>query len=115
MLVAIVLFAIAAAGGLTLAVLRLRSPNLPLPLAALHGAFAAAGLVVLALAVFGGSSAPSSARIALAVFVVAALGGAFLVSFQLRKRPIPVGIMALHALLAVSAFTLLVVGFASGR
>jgi ABC-type transport system involved in cytochrome c biogenesis permease subunit len=108
----IILFGIAAVGGLTMAILRLRKPENPLPigLALAHGALAAAGLVALILAVVGaGTAAPDLLKASLVIFVVAALGGFFLFSFQLRKKPIPVGVMVIHALAAVTAFALLLV------
>ena len=104
------LFAIAALGGITLATLRLRGKELPLALALAHGAIAAAGLLALIFAVVSaGTAAPSLSKAALAIFVVAALGGFFLFSFQLRKKQIPVGVMIIHALVAVTAFVLLLV------
>jgi len=106
-MVPIVLFALAALGGVVLAILRLKGrPTLPLGLAILHGLLAAAGLVVLAWAVFGAGLA---AKGSLALFLVAALGGFVLFSFQLRQKAIPVGIMVIHAIVAVIAFLLLLV------
>lgn len=110
MTIPIVLFAIAAAGGLGLATLRFRGRTLPLGLALLHGALAAAGLVALILAVIGaGAAVPTLAKTALVIFLLAALGGFFLFSFQLRKKPIPIGVMIVHALAAVTGFVVLVV------
>lgn len=110
MIAAIVLFALAATGGLLLASLRLRNKPLPMPLALLHGAGAAAGLVALALAVVP-DGAPGQARIALGLFVVAALGGFTLFSFHLRSKPLPVAIVVVHGLVAVIAFGVLVTAF----
>jgi FtsH-binding integral membrane protein len=104
MLVAIVLFAIAAVGGVVMAAMRFRGRvTLPLGLALVHGGVAAAGLVALIWAVVGGLSAKTP----LVLFLIAALGGFFLFSFQLRKKAIPVGAMVVHALVAVIAFVLL--------
>lgn len=104
----LVLFAIAAAGGLVLAYLRLTNKPLPMPLALLHGALAAAGLVALIVAVVG--DGPTQARIALVLFLVAALGGFFLFSFHLRKKALPVPVVAVHGLVAVAAFVVLLLG-----
>jgi ABC-type transport system involved in cytochrome c biogenesis permease subunit len=91
--------------------MRFRGRELPLPLALAHGALAAAGLVALVLGVLGaGTGAPNLLKISLGIFVIAALGGFFLFSFQLRKKPIPIGVMVIHALAAVTAFALLLVG-----
>lgn len=105
--VSILLFAIAAVAGLIMAVSHFRKAALPKPaLAALHGLFAASGLVVLLLAVIkaGMQGAPA---IALGVLVVAALGGFALLSSHLRGRALPSGLVVGHALLAVAGFVTL--------
>src|SRR4029453_8596799 len=73
--IAILLFAVAAVIGLTMAVAHFRGHTPPkLAVALLHGLFAASGLVVLLLGVMqvGMSGKPA---IALCLFLVAALGG----------------------------------------
>jgi hypothetical protein len=106
---AAILFAIAAVTGVIIALIRLNGRDVPpMGLALLHGAFAASGLVALALAVFG-SGAPQWARISLGVFVVAALGGFASFSFHLRRRALPVPLIAIHGLVAVVGFALLLV------
>lgn len=107
--IAVVLFAIAALGGLVLALQHFRKANLALPLAVVHGLVAASGLVLLLLAVLGGT-ASGTAPIALVLFVVAALGGFFLFSHHLRSKPLPTPVVVIHALVAVVAFLLLLVG-----
>jgi hypothetical protein len=106
----VALFAIAAAGGLVMAGIRLfATRNPPAWLAMLHGLLAAAGISLLAYAtlVF---AAPSPAGWALFLFVVAAAGGAAMnLLWQWRQRPLPVGIMLVHAALAILAFVLLLV------
>jgi hypothetical protein len=107
MTVAVVLFALAAVGGVVLAVIRFRGqPYPPLGLALVHGAAAAAGLVALLMAVAPGG-APSSATTALVLFVIAALGGFFLFSHHLRKVALPTWLVVVHALVAVVAFLVL--------
>ena len=106
MTVPIVLFAIAAVGGLVLVGLRLRGENPPLGVALVHGGVAAAALVALAIPVLTGHGSGRT-NPSLVLFVVAALGGFFLLSIHLRKRLIPLGVIAVHALLAVTAFGLL--------
>jgi glucose uptake protein GlcU len=105
--VSILLFAIAAVAGVIMAVSHFRKAALPRPaLAALHGVFAASGLIVLLLAVIkaGMQGAPA---IALGVLVVAALGGFVLLSSHLRGRALPSGLVVGHALLAVAGFATL--------
>ena len=105
--VAVVLFAIAAVGGLAMAVMHFQGHTPPKPaLAAIHGLFAASGLVVLLLAVL-----PLGARgglgLALGLFLLAAIGGFGLLSFHLRRRALPGALLVAHALLAVVAFVIL--------
>ncbi len=106
LLIAVGLFAIAAVGGLILATLHFKKKNLPLPLALTHGLFGAAGLVTVLLFVLR-TGTSSKAAIALALFVVAALGGFYLFSFHLRKKALPSTVVVIHALVAVSAFAIL--------
>lgn len=113
MTAAVVVFAIAAVGGLLLASLRIKNKPLPMGLALAHGAAAAVGLVLLGLAAFAGGGGPSQARVAFGLFVVAALGGFALFSFHVRKQQLPLGVVVLHGLLAVVAFVILLAGVAS--
>lgn len=108
--IAAVLFGIAAVGGLVMAYMHFKQDrNPPGALAALHGALAAIGLLVL---IWGVMQLGASAVLgwALGLFVVAALGGFFLVSFHLRKKRLPSPVVIIHALVAVIAFGLLLVG-----
>ncbi len=115
MTVALVLFAIAAIGGVILAALRLRGrADLPLGLAAVHGLVAAAGLVALIVAIAGASAAGSLPKVALVLFIVAALGGFVLLTSHLRTKNVPVPIMLVHAAVAVVSFVLLLVAVVSG-
>jgi hypothetical protein len=102
--IAAILFAVAAVGGVTMLALHLRKDNLPLPLALVHGAFAAAGLVVLILAVL---LAGASAVISVVLFVVAALGGFFLFALYLRGSKLPTPLILVHGGVAVVAFLIL--------
>ena len=103
----ILLFAVAAVAGLTMAVMHFKNASPPRPvLAVLHGLFAASGLVVLLLAVIKVGMQGASA-IALGLLVVAALGGFGLLSFHLRGRALPSGMVVGHALLAVAGFVTL--------
>lgn len=102
--IAVLLFAVAAVGGVTMLALHLRQGKLPLPLALVHGAFAAAGLVVLILAVLlAGASAVAS----VVLFVIAALGGFFLFGLYLRGSKLPTPLIFIHGGVAVVAFLIL--------
>lgn len=103
---AVVCFAAAAVGGLTMIVMRSRDRAVPIGLALAHGAGAAAGLVLLALPVLGGA-APGLATVALVVFVVAAIGGFVLFASHLRTGSFPLGLGLVHGGAAVIAFVLL--------
>lgn len=104
---ALVLFALAAVAGITLLTMHFRGTPLPMPLALVHGSLAAAGLVVLILAVSGGKTAGMSPGLALAGFVLAALGGFGLFSFQLRGIRHPSALVVIHGLIAVASFAIL--------
>src|SRR5262245_10415350 len=106
--IAILLFAVAAVAGLTMAIAHFRGQTPPKPaIALLHGLFAASGLVVLLLGLIrlGAGGVPAYA---LGLFLIAALGGFTLLSFHLRGRPLPNGLVVGHALLAVAGFVTLV-------
>jgi len=83
--IAVVLFAVAALGGGTLAALHFRQKGLPIALTVAHGLFAAAGLVALIVAVIGGSTGNLLIS-SLALFVIAALGGFW--SFLISSAPL---------------------------
>jgi hypothetical protein len=106
---AVIVFAIAAVGGLILALHVLRDRFAPWSLSILHALLGGAGLVLVLLAVFGDEGG-SLILGSLLTLVVAALGGFFLVSFHVRKRLLPKAIVILHASIAVVGFGLLVIG-----
>jgi hypothetical protein len=107
---AVALFAIAAAGGLVMAGIRLLGRhNPPAWLSMLHGLLAAAGVTLVAYAAWRGG-VPSPGGWALFLFLLAAAGGAAMnLLWQWRQRPLPVGLMIGHAAIAVVAFLLLCV------
>ena len=108
---AAVLFAIAALGGATLATLHFRGRSpLPMPLALLHGALAASGLVLLVVAALTQPGFGGLALVALVIFVAAALGGFYLFAHHLRGRPLPSAVVLIHGGAAVVAF-LALLGF----
>lgn len=107
-----ILFALAALGGLTLAVLHFRGHGRerpPTPLAIGHGLIAAVALVLLILGVIGAPAGTSSLPVvALAIFVLAALGGAYLfLGRHLRGQPLPSAVVVVHGLAAVAGFLVL--------
>ncbi|HWR73901.1 MAG TPA: hypothetical protein VN604_12085 [Nitrospirota bacterium] len=76
-----------------------------MPLAVIHGIFAASGLVALILGL--GQIDSTWIKAALGVFVLAAIGGFTLFSFHLRSRPMPVPLVVAHGAVAVTAFLIL--------
>ena len=107
--VVITLFAIAAAGGLMMAGIRIFADrNPPAWLAMLHGLLAGAGLTLLLFATFT-IGVPKYALWALILLVVAALGGVVLnLGYQEKRTLLPKPLMYAHVLIAVVGFILLI-------
>jgi hypothetical protein len=107
MTIAAILFAIAALGGVIMALIRFSGRDYPpMALAIIHGLVAAAGLVALIAIVFG-SGVPMLGKVALVLFIGAAIGGFVLVSYHLKRQPLPISYIVIHGLVAVIAFVLL--------
>lgn len=104
------LFAVAAVGGVVMAAIRwMGKRNPPNWLAMLHGFLAGAGLTLL---IYGALTVglPSLAQVSLVLFVLAAAGGVILnLVYHWKQRPLPLGLMVGHAVLAVVAFGILLV------
>jgi hypothetical protein len=109
---AVVIFAVAALGGLVLATQHFKKAPLSMPLALVHGLLAATALVLLLISVVQGTTI-ANAQVALVLFIVAALGGFFLFSHHVRNKPLPSPVVVIHALAAVIAFLLLLAGVLS--
>lgn len=112
---AIVLFALAAVGGLTMAFIRWRgAPRPPDWLAMGHGLLAGAGLTLLIQAAVV-TGLPTLGNAALGLFVLAALGGVFInLRYHAKQLPLPKAWIAAHAVLAVVAFVLLLAAAFAG-
>ena len=106
--IAAVVFAIAAVGGVVLALHVLRGKFAPWALSLVHALLGATGLALLILVVFQGLRG-SLVVWSLAAFLVAALGGFYLASAHLRKRLPPAIAVVGHASLAVVGFVLLLI------
>lgn len=103
---ALVVFAIAAVGGLVLASSVLRGRLAPWALSVLHALLGATGLVLLLLEVLRGSGA-TRALAALVLLGIAALGGFYLASIHARKAVAPKAVVFVHAGVAVTGFLVL--------
>lgn len=105
---ALLIFALAAAGGLFLASKVLRNQLAPWLVSVLHAALGALGILLLlwtALTQLAGAWLLWS----LGLFVVAALGGFLLASFHARGKLPPKILVLIHGAVAVAAFALLVI------
>jgi hypothetical protein len=100
---ALIVFAVAALGGLVLASSVLRGRMAPWAISILHALLGATGLVLLILVALQG---PASGRVtaALGILVLAALGGFYLASIHLRKQIAPKAVVFVHAGVAVAGF-----------
>jgi hypothetical protein len=100
---AVIVFAIAAVGGLVLAAHVMRDKFAPWALSLLHALLGAAGLVML-IALLVQGNAPQQVLIGFVLMLVAALGGFFLASFHARKKLPPRAVVLIHAGVAVAGF-----------
>lgn len=107
---AAIILALAALGGITLAGIRLSGvPRPPTWIALGHGAIAATGLGFLAYDVFS-TTVPPLAQVSLGVLVLAALGGfALFGGFHLREKPLPIPLVIVHGIAAVTGYVLLLI------
>ncbi len=107
LVLSIVLFVVAAILGLTVALALFQKKETSKPVALAHGALAAAGLVVLIL--YALQNAHRLLTVAIVLFVIAALGGAILFANDLRRKPGPIPLVAVHAVAAAVALVLVLV------
>jgi glucose uptake protein GlcU len=105
--IAVILIALGAIVGLTMAIKHFKGRTPPKPaLAILHGLLAGCGVVALLLGVWDMGFGTAHTW-ALVLFVVAALGGLYLVSHHMRHKPLPSGVIVIHGLVAAVAFLIL--------
>ena len=104
----VVLFTVAALGGIAMAAMRFGTGrNPPAWLAMVHGMLGAAGLTLLAFAMFT-AEIPSLAMVGGVLILLAALGGAVLnLGYHWHGRLLPSGLVIGHALLAVAGYVAL--------
>ena len=101
---ALIIFAIGALGGLTLAgVYVLQGKLAPWALSLLHAALGAIGLLLLIYAALT-SVIPGAALAALVILAIAAVGGFYLASIHLRGEVATRPIVFIHAGVAVIGF-----------
>jgi hypothetical protein len=105
---ALIVFAIAAAGGLALAWHVLFDELAPWTLSLGHALLGAIGLIVLLILLLLQDSVMSLVLTAFIVLLLAALGGFFLASFHMRKKIPRKAIVFAHAGAAVVGFLILI-------
>jgi hypothetical protein len=103
----IILFAVAAVLGLTVAITILKNKQTNKGVAVIHGLFAATALIILIVYALGNTGRNVTMEIVL--FIIAAIGGIILISRDLMKKPGPKGLVIIHALVAVISFIMLLV------
>lgn len=107
---ALILFALAALGGVTLFSIRVMEKPIPVALAILHGLLAVVGVICLIAYIAGAANAPAAPKQALVLFLIAAVGGLYLFIVQhVRKRPMPIPFAAVHGLIAAAGFVVLLI------
>lgn len=103
----IILLAVSAVAGLLIFRSFMTKKETSKPAVFAHGLFAASGLLVLVY--FAIQNPDGYPQVALALLVLAALGGFYLAYKDLiKKTPGPSSVMALHAILAVAGFLALI-------
>lgn len=104
--IAVFVFAAGALGGLVLASSVLRGKLAPWSISLIHAGVGAAGLILVAVPVLGGS-ASGLVPTALVILLVAALGGFYLASRHFKNQIAPKPVVLIHALVAVTGFVVL--------
>ena len=105
----VILFGVTALGGAFLGTLRMRKTAFPVFISFGHGALAALCVTLLLLQVIN-YEVNIFIKLSALLFLCAAMGGLFAVSFHLRGKDLPRGILFSHAGLAIVAFLFLITG-----
>ena len=106
LILAIVLFILAAIFGLFALLAILKNQPTPKPAVFAHGAIAAIALI-LVIVYSVGNPGPSPMA-SLVIFIIAALGGFVLFALDWQKKPIPKPLAFVHPIAAVIALILLI-------
>lgn len=103
------ILSLAVAGGLLLGVLHARHVRTPFAAGIGHAMLALAGVVTLAVAVWS-ESQPAAVNVALLLFVIALIGGVFILLFRLQRESPPGFMIVLHGGTAAIALAVLWLG-----
>ncbi len=101
LVISIAFFVLSAVLGLTVAIALFKKQTTTKPVVLAHGVVGAAGLVVLIL--YAAKNPHALLTTAIILLVVAALGGAVLFANDLRKKPGPLFLVVVHAVVALAA------------
>ncbi len=104
-----VILALAAVGGIILAVRNLQQHQPPLAAGLAHGVIGAIGLVLLIVAMVKGTSG-GAAITALVLLLISAIGGFVLLSLRTRGKSLPKPLMSIHGLAAIIGYLVLLIG-----
>jgi hypothetical protein len=108
---AIALFALSAALGLTILIKWLTKKDAPKGVIYSHGLVAATALVIIIT--YAIQNPDNFPKISIVLFVISAIGGFYMFFNDLKKKASPLAIAFIHALLALSGFvTLILFAFA---
>lgn len=108
LIIAIVLFLIAALFGLIVVTAIFRDQTTPKTIVFLHGPIAAIALLIIIFYAFMGHKDPLLLT-SIALFILAALGGLTLFTIDIRHKPIPKFLALVHPLVAVIGLLTLIV------
>jgi len=104
---AIIVFLIAAVGGVFMAYRILNGEFAPWAVSLIHLALGGAGLILVLLAVMAGEGG-FLGQLTFAILLVTALGGFWLAAVHLKKRVASSGLVILHACLGIAGVMMLV-------
>ena len=111
---ALIILALAALGGLTMAAIHFSGKNPPKRLADVHGLVALTGLVLLGLSL-SNPSTPGIAGACLALFVVSGTGGVVMRIMTGRGRRLPTPLVLGHGALNALSLALLLYAYFTGE
>lgn len=107
--VAAIILSLAVAGGLVLGLSHARRVRVPFVAGIGHALLALTGVVVLAIAAWN-ESQPAAINAALLLFLIALIGGVFILLFRLQREPPPGFMIVLHGGTAAVALAVLWLG-----
>lgn len=105
--VAVALFAVTAIFGIRILLSVLRTEKAPRAVVYTHGFFAAMSLGLLIY--YGVHNPANYPKASIILFILAALGGFLMFYHDVKNKRLPKAVPFIHALIAVTAFTILLV------